>query len=408
MRPRLRKTRAFSGRRLGLATAAVVALAGFAPTTAFAALDDFTTSLTEADATVADVTSTVTELTAPVSQATQTTQTSNPTPVAEPVQQVTTASPPPVVAETVAPLTKPLEPATAPLANTTNEVAKATTPVTSVVQSATAPVTTPVERAAAPVLQAVQQTAQPVVATVQRATAPVVATVAQAAAPVLATVDQVAAPTVAAVSPLLQQTAAQVIAPIVDTTGQILEPVAKATVQAMAPLDSRAARNDAPPLGPVQATTTPSSHTGSVGGPTHQPGVVGPARVAPAPAETASSPSPVRRHGAGAAQRLTPPTQRPRVVPVLMPEDAAAVNGSPSSSHATVSQTRAPDHPFAPDRPFGFSATAATGGASFFVPLFAVIAAIFLLAALGVGRRLRPALAPPRLPILALSLERPG
>jgi hypothetical protein len=47
-------------------------------------------------------------------------------------------------------------------------------------------------------------------------------------------------------------------------------------------------------------------------------------------------------------------------------------------------------------------------GSGIFVPLVALAAAMLFLAAQRVGRRLRPAVASPRLPILALSLERPG
>jgi hypothetical protein len=415
MRPRPHTRPALSGRRLGLATVTAVVVAALAPTSAFAALDDLT-NLTDVDATVENVTSTVSELSAPVAEpantpkaapATQAPTTSQPSPT----QQVTSSLAP--IAEAATPLTKPLETATAPITTT---VQTTTAPVTPPIERATAPrvqtvsqTAQPVVQTVAPVVQTVSQTAQPVVSTVQQVT-PVLATVTQTTTPVLATVDQVVAPVVAAVSPLVEQTAqmaAQVIEPILDEAGRVLEPVARTTEHAAAPMISRGPQQRAPHLGHVQETTTPSDEPGPVGGPTPESGVVGPARATPSPAVTSSTAPIIGSHVFTLPQRLPAATRQAVVRPIATVVPRDVLDSSSSSPHTTASQTPAPG-PFAPGRPFGFFATAATGGASFFVPLFAVVAAIFLLAAQGVGRRLRPTLAPPQLPILALSLERPG
>jgi hypothetical protein len=410
------------GRRLGLATAAAVIVAAFAPTSALAGLDDLT-NLADADATVENVTSTVSELTAPVANATQTPTPAAPAPAApappasqpSAVQQVTTPFAP-VVSETVAPLTKPLEAATAPVANTTDHVVKTAAPVVATVQPAVSPVTAPVAQATAPLVQTVQQTAQPVVNsvqpvldTVQQATTPVLATVAQTAAPVLTAADQAAAPTMALVSPLLQQTeqtATQVIAPVVDEAGQALGPVVKATDHVAAPLVSTATQGTSR-MGPVQDTTTPIRDPGSAGGPTQQSGVVEPARGTPSIVVMRPHASPTQRPPRGSTPHVSGPAPLAGFGSALVTQGSTA-DASSGPRQATASRPTGPRGPFAPGRPFGFSAAPATGGASFFVPLFAVVAAILLLAAQGVGRRLRPALASPQLPILALSLERPG
>ncbi len=256
----------------------------------------------------------------------------------------------------------------------------------------------------------------PVVTTVQQATAPVLTTMQQTAAPVVATVAQVAAPAVAVVSPLVQQTteaATQVVAPLLETTQQALDPVVTTAQQAVTPLTGRAAQHDAPLTGPVQDAATPTPEQGSVGGPTQQPGVAEPARVNPAPttddvtvtARPAAGAAAHTRGGAGNGSFGSPRAPQTGFVASFTPE--SAVHETPATRHSSASPVRAPG-PFAPGKPSGFSATPGAGGGSIFVPLFAVIAAMLLLAAQGVGRRLRPTLAPPRLPILALSLERPG
>jgi len=251
---------------------------------------------------------------------------------------------------------------------------------------------------------------QPVVTTVQQTTAPVLTAVAQITPPVLAAVDQVAA--AAAGSPLVEQalqTATQVVAPIVDETGQVLQPVAKATEQVHGRLAASAERDGVPLGGPVQDPTTSTREPGSVGGPTQQSGVVGPARETADTVRTsspASQTSPFgRRHASSRADQAMPAF--PLGLEPLVPTQDTTLDTSSSPRHTSASPAPAP-RPFAPGAPFGFFATTAAGGASFFVPLFAVVAAIFLLAAQGVGRRLRPTKAPPQLPILALSLERPG
>jgi hypothetical protein len=196
-----------------------------------------------------------------------------------------------------------------------------------------------------------------------------------------------------------------VIAPALDGTGQILEPLVTTTKPVVAPLASRAAQSSATPLGPVQDTTTPTGQTGLAGGPTQQQGVVGPARGPQSASTTRSHVSPVRpqqRDSARSVPAMAPQFRFHRTFVAISPD------GASSPHQTTASRPSAPHSPFAPDGPFGLALAAATAGASFFLPLFAVLAATFLLAAQGVGRRLRPTLAPPQLPILALSLERPG
>ncbi len=81
----------------------------------------------------------------------------------------------------------------------------------------------------------------------------------------------------------------------------------------------------------------------------------------------------------------------------------------PNSGGTTASSSPRIPQPFAPGGPLsGLASASATAGAGALVPLLAALAAALLLAAPGLGRRLRPGLAPWPQPILPLSLERPG
>jgi hypothetical protein len=292
-----------------------------------------------------------------------------------------------------------------------NAVQQTTAPLTAAAQQATAPV--------APVAQVVQQTVTPVTTMVQQTAAPVVSTVEQTTAPLVTTVQQAAAPVLETTAPLLQTTAplvttvdetlAPVLQPALETTQDVLAPVVTTTQQALVPVADPLAHSAAPLAGSVRQTTTPEGQAGrSDGGSTTAPGVVAPVQaddLRPTPAaptaggSASRTPSPIRLE----VQR-TPIEVAPWLGSTLEP----GLDSASGRHHATASPERLPG-PSAPDGHGGFSVSSAPGGSgSFFVPLFAVLAATLLLAAQGVGRRLRLTPTPPQLPILATSLERPG
>jgi hypothetical protein len=268
-----------------------------------------------------------------------------------------------------------------------------------------APVVARVEQAAAPTLTAVTDTAAPLVATATQAAQPLV----QAAAPLLQTTGQ----TIALVTTTVEQT----VAPVLDTAQQALAPVVNTTSQVVAPLAS--AGESLLVTAAPEAATSDRGAGRLVGGPTVPPQAV--AEPAPATTPEPESPSlspstPIRRDGTH--PRAVSDTRAPSApaatasTPLPAPLWTGVADTLPGSQTGSPGAKAAPgggSQPFSPSSPFGFASSAVPpAGSGIFVPLVALAAAMLFLAAQRVGRRLRPAVASPRLPILALSLERPG
>jgi hypothetical protein len=182
--------------------------------------------------------------------------------------------------------------------------------------------------------------------------------------------------------------------------------------------------------GAVDATTplleTTIQAPGSAPAPTTAPGSGAPS--APDEAGAAAQPTSMSALGAGTpAVFATPDRPRasaPRAAGSAVPGPSgavAAIEPSPPWSPADVapradrathtaragsSRTPAPTGPWGPLG--SLTSVSAAPGSGAMLVFFAALAAIFLLAAPGVGRRLRPALAPWPLPLSLASLERPG
>jgi hypothetical protein len=208
------------------------------------------------------------------------------------------------------------------------------------------------------------------------------------------------------------QTATQIIAPLVTTVEQLAAPVLTTAGQVVAPIAS-AAENV---IAPVATSGTASQLIAGV----EQD--VAPAIVAPALAssEPLTPGTTTEANGVQPTIRMTEAIVPKRGSSAISTMPATPVTDSfaslpsasqvaPNAREATASPSRE-SQPFGPARPHGFPASAGTAGAGggSTAPLFAALAAILLLAAPGLGRRLRLRLAPRPLPILATSLERPG
>ena len=311
------------------------------------------------------------------------------------VGNVTQALPTGQVVEQVAPIvqeaskpaavTQPLAQATAPVAQTAGSVASPAAPVV-------AQAVAPVAQAAAPVTQA----AAPAVAQV---TAPV----AQAVNPV---VQPVAGPVLTSIEPVLEA-AEPLTAPLLEATAPLLEAAGPA-LEATAPLPETAtqARMSSSPA----TVPSPASGAASVGDAAAQSTSTSvPGTAPPTPLAASDSPRPSasrdteadvtgRSHGAIAAIEWSSPWPPPDVAP----------RDGRTRHTATAGSSRMPK-PTGPSGPLGFltSVSAAPGSGALLV-FFAALAAIILVAAPGLGRRLRPDMAPWPLPITLASLERPG
>ena len=310
----------------------------------------------------------------------------------------------------------------------TNEAVAQVAPVVQEAVKPVAAVTQPVAQAAAPVTQATA----PVAAQAATVSAPA----AQTAAPVVA---QVAAPVVQAVEPVRQQTAAPVlesVQPVLDAAAPMLEaaqpltaPLAETAeplLQATAPvLDTSAPLLDSTAANPRQSAPGERLAT------TLQPGETGtpPASVdaapqlmpisAPASAASSTSTSPgfftaaAPREHRLAADTSESATARSitsgRPTDDIWPTIGTSVHEGRTTHAATrVGRSRMPG-PNEPTGPLGFlGAISAAFGSSGALLLFAALAAFILVVAPGLGRRLRPAMAPWPPPIPLASLERPG
>ena len=307
-------------------------------------------------------------------------------------------------AKPVAAVTQPIAQATAPVAQTAGSVAspgapvvaqavapvaQLAAPVTQAAAPAVAQVTAPVAQAANPVVQPVAGPAltavQPVVQPVLQATAPVLMSI----EPVLAVVEPVTAPLLEATAPLLETTgpALDVTAPLLETATQARLSPSPATVPSSAPASGAATVGDTA----AQPTSTSVS------------GTVPPTRAAiDSPRPSASRDSEVVATGPSRGATVSIELSSPWASAEMAPRDAR------TRHTATAGSSRMPK-PTGPSGPLGFltSVSAAPGSGALLV-FFAALAAIIHVAAPGLGRRLRPAMAPWPLPITLASLERPG
>lgn len=227
----------------------------------------------------------------------------------------------------------------------------------------------------------------------------------------------------------------QTVAPLVEATAKVVEDPA-------AVLPEPVAQTVEPVLAHVRATTTPalgaatqvvrrvtsdvSEATRTVetaGGLASAPGDTGRVESAPVAALTtghaemssatgavATATPEARPTVSGAREFPKPGARRPAALPSSSSAPAAGVfvpsqgeNGATPSSHA---RTPLPEIPSGPLTALLFASASGGGGA--LALLLAALAATSLLARPGLGRRLRPRLAPWPQPIPHLSLERPG
>lgn len=303
----------------------------------------------------------------------------------------------------VAAVTQPLAQATAPVAQTAGSVASPAAPVVAQavapVAQAAAPVTqaaTPaVAQVTAPVAQAVNPVVQQVAGPALTAVQPVVQPVLQAPAPVLTSIEPVleaaeplTAPLLEATAPLLEATgpALEATAPLLETASQARMSSSPATVPSSA--------SGAATVGDAAAQSTSTSVPGTA------PPTLLAAIDSPRPSASRDTEAVVTgpSHGAIAAIEWSSPWP---------PSDVAPRDGRTRHT-ATAGSSRMPK-PTGPSGPLGFlaSVSAAPGSGALLV-FFAALAAIILVAAPGLGRRLRPDMAPWPLPITLASLERPG
>jgi hypothetical protein len=314
------------------------------------------------------------------------------------------------VAEQVAPI---LGEAAKPIAAVTQPVAQATTPVA----QAAAPVTAPAAKVVAPVAQAaapVTQAAAPVVAQVAMPVTKAAEPVLEQTAPVLESVQPLvdaAAPVLAAAQPLVEPLASPVVdaaAPLMDATAPAIEttaPLLDATTPALRA--SASTQHDATPEPGAASTGTPTSSEGVVLEPVPS-GPDIPALLTSPPADTRAAAPPGRLEVPGQSLRDSAWAAGTRGPSDRWQTTFTAHRDGRATHTARAGAPRTPS-PTGPGGPLGFlaavSAAFASSGALIF---FAALAAIILVAAPGLGRRLRPAMAPWPLPIPLPSLERPG
>jgi hypothetical protein len=246
------------------------------------------------------------------------------------------------------------------------------------------------------------------------------------------TVDQTAAPTPTQAAETLAQTTAPVLEPVrqaqlLPGTAETIEAVTESVVEPVAETLPVAEAATQPLLRQTRSTldsvieATAPAH-GALDVATDAP------RTASAPVEEtvaapreeqaiveAVSERPVARtpDSSDRDELTTSPRRAPGVplaspapsdfsaLPSLTGADLGGAKASPSLPSAPA--------PFAPGAPLsGFASASAAAGAGVFALLLAALAGALIMAAPGLGRRLRPGLAPGPQPIPQLSLERPG
>ena len=296
----------------------------------------------------------------------------------------------------------------------TNDAVAQVAPVVQEAVEPVAAVTQPVAQAAAPVTQAT--------APVTGQVATVIAPVAQTAAPAAA---QVAAPVVQAVEPVLQQTAAPVlesVQPVLEAAAPVLEaaqPLTAPLAETAAPLRHATASvlETSAPLLDSTAANPRQSAPGELLATTLQPGETDtpPASVDAAP--PASTSPGLFAAAATWEHRLAADTESATARSIATDRPTTdiwpTIGTSPREGRMThtatkVGRSRMPT-PSEPTGPLGFlGAISAAFGSNGALLLFAALAAFILVVAPGLGRRLRPAMAPwpPSIPLA--SLERPG
>ena len=265
------------------------------------------------------------------------------------------------------------------------------------VTQTTAPV---VQQAAAPLTQAaapVVQTAAPVV--------PTVAPVVQTAAPV---VQQAAAPVVQTAAPVVQYAAGPALgaaAPLLRPAGQVTDTVGDPVRKVSPALN--AAHGSLDPAATVAGSTeaTVAGEEATAAGGSNDEVVVPTAALGERDAVTGRARS--ARDIGHRPPRVLSISTIPRV-PVHAEGSSSDPTSAAGSRTTAVSPRRsAPDVPSGPF--FGlFAAMAAALASGASLILVAALAAALVLAAPGLGRRLRPTLAPWPLPTALPSLERPG
>jgi len=266
--------------------------------------------------------------------------------------------------------------------------------------------------AVAPVVETATKVTEPVPSTVEPVveSAPVVE-VEKTVAPVLAPVNKVAETSTEKVDDAL----APVVESVQETTRGTLGSVATTTAPlTTGPGLSNTRGKAAGDVGETVRTTTGASVAPS--------GSVAASELAGGATSTVAT-STVAASGTAAldAPTFAPPTRRAikdsatradASAPAITLLSAPTTNAAQSSPAAGAAMPSSQPHAPLPDIPSGpltalFSASASVGGGAL-VLLLAALAAATLLAAPGVGRRLRPTLAPWPQPIPHLSLERPG
>ena len=280
---------------------------------------------------------------------------------------------------------------TDPVSSLTSTIAGATPPVAqaTAVTRAAPPVAETASTAAALATQAAETAVAPVAQTAASATAPV----AQAAASVLDIAEAATQPVLDAVSPAAAAAATAT------------EPATRTITNAVPSASASASES-------TSAVQQPRSATPDVALPSPQPSAPAVARAkvdSSTPAQRGE-----RAHGFHRDLQTFrgPPAMSERALGLSREPFPATIPGVPSSNPLAV-VARGSIRPgitlLPPDRvPSGLlgGASASFGGGA--LHLLAALAALFVLAAPRPGRRLRPVLAPWRLPLLNLSLERPG
>lgn len=229
------------------------------------------------------------------------------------------------------------------------------------------------------------------------------------ATPAIATVTEATRPATSAVEPLAPLTSAvtEFAQPVAEVAEPLLEPVVAA---ASSSLEATVQPLVTGPLPTAETTATTSPSPRSVG---HAP----PPAVDSEPVTPKPQPSDWNAVATASSSRVAPASppdrraSRARASTYVGPLDGGgpyvAEQTSRYERHAAAgSPARAPQ---LPERvPMHGGAGAGQGPVGSFLLLLAALAAGVLLAAPGLGRRLRLALAPRPLPIPHLSLERPG
>ena len=278
---------------------------------------------------------------------------------------------------------------------------------------------TTVNQAVAPVADTAQRTVDDVAATANQAVTPLARTAETTAQTVLQTAEPVVTQLVdsAGTATSSLPIAGGVVGPVVGGPDIVVDDTlsgAGTTVDAVQPVIGDAARTTSTASGLLSpASTPPQAAQAEAASVLEPPAARGPTTVndtfetgaAPVWATTSPSPQPLRPTP---RDFQTPRIPWPGVSITLPSAPVGDLDVTPRGGMAMSSHSHAP----LPDIPSGplttlLSASASAGGGALVI-LLAALAAALSLAAPGLGRRLRPALAPWPQPILQLSLERPG